>query len=157
MAAKKFIEKIVKYDIVPFNYDLIVVVSDSIQQSRTNRNDILGYYEPDDHHGAMHCYVGHQSYIFLNYGADIGTIAHETFHFIWRLMQWIGAEHNNEVMAYHLGYYVREIAKFIYSASANKKLPSNVKRLETGPAKVPVKSRIKRKTKKIKNTLTKGK
>src|ERR1700744_594697 len=108
MEVKKLVEKVVKFDIVPFNYDLIVVVSESIQQSRTNRNDILGYYEPDEAHGAMHCFMNHTSYIFLEYGADIGTIAHEVFHFVWKLMSWIGAEHNNEVMAYHVGHYVRE-------------------------------------------------
>ncbi len=142
---EKFVEKIIKFDISPFNYDLVVVVSDSVTKSRANRNELLGFYEPDEHHAAMHCWVGHMSYIFLPYAADIGSVAHEVFHFVWRLMQWIGAEHNNEVMAYHQGHYTREIAKFAYESTPVTKIPSNVQTMGEPKVKIIKKKPTKKK------------
>jgi hypothetical protein len=40
-----------------------------------------------------------------------GTIAHESWHAILNMLVRVGADLDNEVVAYHLGYLVDEIVK----------------------------------------------
>lgn len=132
---EKFIEKVKKFPFPLFHYDLTVIVTSSVQNSRSKLNDVLGYYEPDPHHGAMHCFCGGESYLILPIAADIGTIAHEVSHFVWRVMAWIGAEHNNEVMAYMQGHYTDHVAQFVYEATPVNRVPKNTKVLNPKPRK----------------------
>lgn len=50
--------------------------------------------------------------IHLKPNAAIGTIAHEAYHAVVGMMKFVGATHENEVIAYHLGYIVDKIAEF---------------------------------------------
>ena len=52
------------------------------------------------------------SYMFLNPQADEGTIAHESWHIIFEIMDYVGAKIENEVVAYHLGYLINKIHTF---------------------------------------------
>jgi hypothetical protein len=53
------------------------------------------------------------SFIFLPFNASPGTIAHESWHVIRRMVSYIGAELDNEMVAYHLGYITNEVWKLI--------------------------------------------
>jgi len=53
------------------------------------------------------------SFIFLPHNASVGDIAHESWHAVRRMMEYVGAELDNEAVAYHLGYMVQEIFKFV--------------------------------------------
>ena len=110
MTKFKEITKKVRFEIFPI--DLIIVVSNDVKQSRSNRNKLLGVI-PHDHYSAFHYQCGTTSYIFLKYDATPGIIAHEAFHCVWSIFEVIGAEHNNEVMAYTLWFIVNDIHKFI--------------------------------------------
>jgi hypothetical protein len=46
------------------------------------------------------------AYIFLKMGASLDEMVHEAYHGVCGLMKWIGAEDEEEIMAYHLGYLV---------------------------------------------------
>jgi hypothetical protein len=45
-------------------------------------------------------------YIVLEYKAKIHTITHESYHALVSMFRWIGATHEEEVFAYHIGYLV---------------------------------------------------
>ena len=52
------------------------------------------------------------SFIFLKYNSSAGTIAHESWHAIRRMMQYFGVDIESETVAYHLGYLVNRITQF---------------------------------------------
>lgn len=53
------------------------------------------------------------SFMFLKPTADAGTIAHESYHIARRILRYMGCEPDNETIAYHLGYIVNKITKFM--------------------------------------------
>ena len=53
------------------------------------------------------------SYIFLPYNASVGTIAHESWHTIKAMMEHLAIELDSETVAYHLGYLVDQIFRFM--------------------------------------------
>lgn len=48
-------------------------------------------------------------FIFFRLHPTFGTIAHESWHAIRRLMEWAGIAIDSETVAYHLGYLVDQI------------------------------------------------
>jgi hypothetical protein len=102
-----------------FNYDVKVVFTDDFkafalkrkwtkfhEQIRDDGRTVNGY----------HCSNPEEStsWILLKHDPAIGTIVHETFHVVWRIMKHIGADLENEVMAYHNGYIVKKITDHLY-------------------------------------------
>lgn len=58
--------------------------------------------------------VGHGfSFIFLPYNVSVGSIAHESWHVVKNMMKYCGIELDSETVAYHLGYLVNQIFKFV--------------------------------------------
>jgi hypothetical protein len=53
------------------------------------------------------------SFIFFQHDASAGTIAHEAWHVVSRMLKLLGVEPDGEVVAYHLGYLVNQIFKFV--------------------------------------------
>lgn len=53
------------------------------------------------------------AHIVIPYEAGINCIVHECSHFVWWLMDQIGAQLENEVVAYHLGYTVERVCEWI--------------------------------------------
>lgn len=53
------------------------------------------------------------SFIFLRPNANAGTIAHEAYHVARRILKYMGCEVDNESVAYHLGFIVNKITKFM--------------------------------------------
>jgi hypothetical protein len=51
-----------------------------------------------------------KSEIFLNFDADVGSVVHEASHAVWNLFEYHGVKLDDESLAYHLGYLVREIS-----------------------------------------------
>lgn len=51
------------------------------------------------------------SYIFLPHNARPGTIAHESWHVVRRMFEHVGADLEDEMVAYHIGYLVDQIVK----------------------------------------------
>ena len=62
---------------------------------------------------AIHVEGSGMSFIFLPYNASVGCIAHESWHVIRRMLDYLGADQDNEVMGYHLGYLVDKAFRFM--------------------------------------------
>ena len=109
-------EKII--DLPVFRYHIRVIITDDVAKSRIARTSGLGVYEKGDSDPAA-CHSGvkgkNWSYLFFHFNPTVGELSHECFHCVWRMMHWIGAEMDNEVVAYHLTYLTDEIWKFAHS------------------------------------------
>jgi hypothetical protein len=53
------------------------------------------------------------SFLFLPYNASVGTIAHESWHVVKRMMNFTGVELDSETCAYHIGFLVDKIFRFV--------------------------------------------
>lgn len=99
-----------KVEFPMYHYNVYIVQTDNLQESRTLRAEVIGAL--DSHLGpyvdGLHCTnnIEPDSWVFFTPDSTIGTIAHECFHAVWRMFKWMGAKPNNEIMAYHLGYLV---------------------------------------------------
>jgi len=113
--AKQTKERARTFVIPLFDYSVTVVVTNDIQASVDKH---LPGVEVDGMTHACHCGVTNnmQSFIFLPTTASAGTIAHESFHCVWQLVQQIGAEPDNEVIAYTLSYLVNRITGMVGEA-----------------------------------------
>ena len=47
-----------------------------------------------------------ESYVVLKFNANINQVSHESYHALCGLFRWIGAKHEEELFAYHLGYLI---------------------------------------------------
>jgi hypothetical protein len=54
-----------------------------------------------------------ESWIILPFDAPCSSVAHEAWHAVRRMLDYCGAEQENEVVAYHLGYVVNKIIHFL--------------------------------------------
>jgi hypothetical protein len=52
-------------------------------------------------------------WIVLGPNADEGTVAHEASHAIRAMLAYVGARNEDEVFAYHIGFLVERIHKFL--------------------------------------------
>jgi hypothetical protein len=70
--------------------------------------------EADNEADAVTVYDNGQiCFIFLHHNVTVGTIAHEAFHVIEHMMKRFGVDLEGEAVAYHLGYLVDKIFRFI--------------------------------------------
>jgi hypothetical protein len=92
-----------------YGYQIFVIFTDSLKASAdklARENEIVKNHEIDDACVGFHIRAPNQSYSFivLPFRAPIKTIVHEVYHCLCSLMIWIEAKHEEEVVAYHLGY-----------------------------------------------------
>jgi hypothetical protein len=100
-------------------YGVHVVFTDDIARSKKHR---YGNDRDCDNAEAMHIpNVGGTSYLLFKYDAGPRIIAHECWHAVRGLLLWVGAELDNEVVAYHLGYLVGEVHKFSSAVKSSTK------------------------------------
>jgi hypothetical protein len=94
----------------PFDFAVKVIVSNDVHASAHKR----GIQTSEPWH-AMHAGVVNRlmSLIFLPLKAGPDVVAHEVFHCAWHIMKSVGAEFENEVMAYTMSYLVAEILAFV--------------------------------------------
>lgn len=108
------IEKVKKINIKPFYYTVTIILTNNILESRKKRNNFLLESEIIEEPKGLHCDGGTlSSYIFLKYDSLSDVIVHESYHCICKLLKDIGAKHEEEIVAYLLGYITKEIVKFI--------------------------------------------
>lgn len=95
-------------------YEVFVILTDDVNNSRSGRSHFLGPWRELPNTGACHSGMENEgrSYIFLPYELRVDYIAHEAYHCIVRILEYIGASHEEEIVAYFLGYIVREITVF---------------------------------------------
>lgn len=98
-----------------FHYDVIVVIADDFEEAAKKLKLAIMPVETFTQNEALHFAVTNEpkSFLFFHPKADHGTIAHEVWHAVRRLHEYIGAEFENEVVAYLLGYYVRHVEDIV--------------------------------------------
>jgi hypothetical protein len=69
-----------------------------------------------------------RSYIFLEHEAPESTVAHECWHIVHQIMDWCGAELDNEVVAYHLDHMVEKVYEFKNAIKSSTRRSPNGKR-----------------------------
>ena len=70
--------------------------------------------ETDDATGGLAVHTdGSFSYIFLPYNTSVGDIAHEAWHVVKHMMDYVGVELDSETCAYHLGFLTNKIFRFV--------------------------------------------
>jgi hypothetical protein len=94
------------------NYTMFVVFTDNMVQSRMQRYGSAGAAgECDTNAMVSTCDEG--CHIFFRTHARTGVIAHESFHAISKMLNWIGVKNaDEEVIAYTLTYVVDAVAVF---------------------------------------------
>lgn len=109
------IEKTKTITILPFYYRLYLVLTSDVTESRILREDILGPYPNRIPAAALHDALMSEpaSWIFLPFEADISDVVHEVSHCIWQIMDYIGAKHEDEIMAYYMGWLTHQVCKFL--------------------------------------------
>ena len=94
------------------HYTVHVEVSSDLGKSMKKYPQTKNIPDADDFNRNESCAVHLNdepfSFIFLPYNASVGTVAHESWHVIQRMMKYMGVDVENEVVAYHLGYLSRQ-------------------------------------------------
>jgi hypothetical protein len=104
--------QVVKFPV--FNkYPITIIKTTSIKKSVNKRSKILGETIDDDslYNGLTIEPEDNSVFIFITHKATLNTIVHESYHAIKSMMRYIGADEDEEVVAYHLGYLVQKITK----------------------------------------------
>lgn len=110
----------------PFPYELKLIVTDDIIASekkiRLKHNDVCSKNVATSRTGAMAIHSRQLStmYILMPYKCDIGYIGHEVWHIVRALLLYSGAGLDNEVVAYYIGWLIRESAVFNFKSTKKK-------------------------------------
>ncbi len=100
------------------DYTVYIEMTDDMKKSLAKRKVTAPAISEIDNNA--HAMVIHDdnasSYVFLPMKPAVGTIAHEAWHVIKGMMEYAGVELDNETVAYHLGYLVNKISKFVRKA-----------------------------------------
>lgn len=98
------------------NYMIHVEVYPNLKKLFKKYKATKGLWEKEDKRGeafTINRSESHMSFIFLKPNVSNGTIAHESWHAIQNLFECVGAELENEMVAYHLGFLVDQICKLM--------------------------------------------
>lgn len=111
---------------VTANYCVRIIVTDHIANSFEKR---LGEGKIDGSTDGC-CYHDHKgtTWMFLSPKITAGTVAHESFHVMYELLDYIGSKLENEIVAYHLGYLVDQIENFRNAIKSSTKKRQHGKR-----------------------------
>lgn len=98
----------------PYRYKVFVIFTDNLKgsaDSLAKKGLLTKGHGIDDTSDGFHVLMSNQSYCFivLRQFADINQISHEAYHAVSTMFRWIGAKHEEEIFAYHLGYLIEQI------------------------------------------------
>lgn len=96
----------VHFDALPYHVNLMA--TDDIFACRNGLLHSLGPADITDKAIAMHCSTGKDgaSFVIVKYGASAGVIAHECWHAVHAMLKYVGADLDNEIVAYYLDHLV---------------------------------------------------
>ena|ERR1035437_5667 len=99
------------------NYNIEIVVTKDVVESRKRRDFIYGEYD-GEHAAAMHACngLGAACIIFSEKHRGITDVAHECYHAVQAMMKWAEI-HDSEAEAYHMGYLTKQVYDFVRSRS----------------------------------------
>lgn len=96
--------------------DVRFVYTNDIPASRIAHSKKLGEldYKIGKNVDGLCAYNDDELYMFISPKATLGVVSHEVYHVVCRMFDYIGVEdYDEELVAYHLGYIVDEVYKFI--------------------------------------------
>ena len=95
------------------SYSVHVEITSDISRSMNKYKQTRDIPFGDDTHAiTVHVEDNGLSFMFLPYNAPVCTIAHESWHVIKNMMEYVGIDLDSETVAYHLGYLVDKVVKF---------------------------------------------
>jgi hypothetical protein len=108
-------------------YRVHIVFTDDIRKSRIARYGNDGLSEDA---AALHCTAqkGNAHLIFDTVKATPSILVHECWHAVHGLLEWAGADFDNEVVAYHLGYLFQFVFDFWLDVPGPNEIRKNFKR-----------------------------
>lgn len=114
-----------------YEYDVHIIITDSIGQSRKARDKEVGHaYDAAAFVGGLHSYRegDGQSFIFLYPKTAPIVYVHEVYHVVCTIFRYIGAGPvDEEVFAYHLAWLSGEVEKLIYAKGTYRVIPKPTK------------------------------
>jgi hypothetical protein len=133
----KLTEVTKRFQFKEFEYTVNIVLTEDIQASENKIADRWGFASQKLSDGCMGLHIGiggkGVSYVLLKFRTDFQSVVHESFHVVWRLFRHIGADFEEEVMAYCLDHVVGEIESLYFSTKVQemqKKLDRREKTLD---------------------------
>ena len=95
-----------------YNYTIFVIFTDSLVTSADRlvaQGKLTKGHGIDDTVAGFHVRMPNQGYSFivLKLKSTINAMVHEVYHAVATLMRWIGATHEEELFAYHMGYVMQ--------------------------------------------------
>lgn len=124
----------------PFEYGLLVVLTNDIEGSIQKHRKKFPEFASisSENAAAIHIYHPEESFsmIILEFEPMIHHVIHEAFHLVWRVFEWSGAHHENEIMAYMLGFVTNQILLFAQKTGSPKppKIPRKILKQLEDPA-----------------------
>ena len=98
------------------SYKIGIIFTDDVRKSVDYLSDRDYFNTPSSQVSqdttACHIDVNGRGYLLFGDDASVGTIAHECWHAVYAAMKFFGAEVEDEVVAYHLGYAVNKVVDF---------------------------------------------
>lgn len=127
MSKEKVKDKVKTISLRPFPYEVKIVVTSNIpayeKSVRAKNNDHSPNIADKNTGGlTMTAHNLRSLYLIVPPGASINAITHETTHVVRKLLQFVGAKFESEIVAYYTGWLVEEVAKFVYANTDSKKL-----------------------------------
>lgn len=96
------------------DWDIHVEVSQNFEKAITRYKFTLeGYTEENTNALTVHMEEEARCYVFFRPRASPGTITHEAWHAMTHIFETLGIELDHESMAYHLGYVVDQIYRYV--------------------------------------------
>src|SRR5277367_3651673 len=86
------------------NYRVHVEITGDLAATCKKYPETTGVVIEDTDAICIHVKGDSRSFVFIQFGCTPGTVAHESWHVVRRMMEYMGVELDNEVVAYHLGY-----------------------------------------------------
>lgn len=117
MKKKKFPEELKKT--IRFNvlkYGVHVTFCKDVVRARSKRDKFFGHDYDRGGAAALHSTRKgdeNNSYVYFHYDGNIECLVHESVHVVDRMFDTCGIVADTETRAYHTGWLVREIMKFV--------------------------------------------
>lgn len=114
----------------PYSYRIFLIVTDNLKavaDKLAKKGHLRANHGVDDTTDGFHVLMPNQSYsyIVVKFDANIQHITHECYHAVSTMFKWIGATHEEEIFAYHIGYLTQMVVRDL--EMANKKVLTKLK------------------------------
>jgi hypothetical protein len=107
------------------HYCVWVIVTNDICKaaSKVKKADTSSEREFYEQSAALTLHNTHkgESFIIVTPKSDVGDVAHEVWHAVRKVFEWTGAELENEMVAYHIGYLMLYAWDVIKKAKKKKR------------------------------------